>query len=103
VTTDELKPDEFNCEFVSAGPKNYAYRIVTLDDNRAPKSGCKIRGITLNYSTIQTINFDVMRDMILKHLPTTVTVHIDHKIKRKRQCDACVKIITEPEDEIYRI
>jgi hypothetical protein len=98
--TDELKPDEHISEFISAGPKNYAYRIVTRDGT---KTVCKIRGITLNYSTIQTIDFDVMRDMILNDQPTTVTVHTEHKIKRKRQGDACIKIITEPEDKIYRI
>jgi hypothetical protein len=27
---------------------------------------CKVRGITLNYSASQLVNFDVMKDMILR-------------------------------------
>ena len=36
----------------------------------------------------------------------TVTVHIEHKIKRKRKSGGgggIVSIVTEPEDKIYRI
>jgi hypothetical protein len=99
--TDELRPDEFIDEFISGGPKNYAYRIVTRDGSRMPKTVCKIRGVTLNYRTVQTINFYVIRDMILKEQPATVVVHTEHKIKRKRRPNggnACVTIVTEPED-----
>ena len=34
-----------------------------------------------------------------------MTVHAEHKIKRKRKCGggAVVSIITEPEDKMYRI
>jgi hypothetical protein len=46
--TDELKSDEYIAEFIGAGPKNYAYRIVTRDGSRAPHTVCKIRGVTLN-------------------------------------------------------
>jgi hypothetical protein len=44
--------------------------------------------------------------MILNELPSTVTVHTEHKMKWKRQADggdAFVKIVTEPEDKIYSI
>ena len=46
--TSELKPYEIISEFVSAGPKNYAYTI--LDTTNTLKTVCKVRGITLNYN-----------------------------------------------------
>lgn len=104
--TDELKSDEFIDEFLGGGPKNYAYRIVTRDGSRTPHTVCKIRGVTLNYSSLQSVNFDVIRAMILKDQPTTVVVHTARKMKRKKRTDgggACVTIVTEPEAKIYRI
>ena len=63
--TSELKPGFHIEEFVSGGPKIYAYRIVgPVKGNR--ETVCKVRGITLNYSASQTINFDVMKAMILR-------------------------------------
>ena len=68
---------------------------------------CKVRGITLNHSTSQLVNFDVIRDMILKTGRTTpddvVTVHTDKKIKRKTGKDGGVQILSEAEDKIYRV
>ena len=42
----ELKPSEFLVEFLSGGPKNYAYKLIT---NEGEKTVRKVRGITLNY------------------------------------------------------
>ena len=100
--TSELKPGFHIEEFVSGGPKNYAYRIVDpVTGNR--ETVCKVRGITLNYSASQTVNFDVMKALILRGDDTeTVTVHTEHKIKRKR-ADGRINIVTEPEDKIYRV
>jgi hypothetical protein len=75
--TNELQPGEFIEEFVSGGPKNYAYRVVGVGTD-ASKTVCKVRGITLNYSASQLVNFDVIRDMILKTgepTPAVVTAH----------------------------
>ena len=86
---------------MSGGPKYYAYRIVE------PLTGlretmCKIRGITLNYSASQTVNFDVIKALVLRGDHTeTVTVHTERKIKRKR-ADGKIHIVTEPEDKTYR-
>jgi hypothetical protein len=97
--SSELKPYEMITEFVSAGPKNYAYTI--LDTRNTVKTVCKVRGITLNYNASQLLNFDVIKDMILNQEPFhTVTVHTEHKIKRKRNLkEGIVSIITEPEDK----
>ena len=109
--TNELQPGEFIEEFVSGGPKNYAYRVVgggTVTTKTHRKTVCKVRGITLKYSISQLVKFDVIRDMILKTGRTTpdddlVTVHTDKKIKRKRGKDGRFQILSEVEDKIYRV
>ena len=80
--TSELQPSEFIEEFVCGGPKKYAYKIVNImKDER--KTICKVRDITLNYNASQLVNFDVIRDMILKEGPVA-TVHTAKKIKLKK-------------------
>jgi hypothetical protein len=50
--TSELKPDQYIEEFVSRGPKNYAYMTV-VPVAGCRKTVCKVRGITLNYTAAQ--------------------------------------------------
>jgi len=67
---------------------------------------CKVRGITLKYSAGQIVNFERLKQMILKGTETdTVTVHTARKIKRKRGIDGDgrVQIVIGPEDKIYRV
>jgi hypothetical protein len=59
-----MKPDEIISEVVCAGPKNYAYRTVNTKTAEC-KTGCKVRGITLNYHASQLVNFAKMKEMIL--------------------------------------
>ena len=58
---DELNGDHIT-EFVSGGPKNYAYRT------ERGKTECKVRGFTLNVRGKETLNFDSMRRTILNVL-----------------------------------
>ena len=81
--TSELRPTEYVSEFVSGGPKNYAYKKVDTVKARTDTI-CKVRGITLNYSAKQLVNFDVIKDMILGLGEPTVMVNTE-KIKRKRK------------------
>jgi len=70
-------------QFTCGGPKNYAHRVVDTV-TRASRTVCKVRGITLNYRTSKLVNFDAIRDMILKGDETPVrNVHTQNKIKRK--------------------
>jgi len=102
--TNELGKGEYIDEFVSGGPKNYAYKVCNRDITQAAKTVCKVRGITLNYTAMRIVNFDVIREMILKGTPETVTVHTAKKIKRKRDdSTACLAVVSEPEDKIYRL
>ena len=65
--TNELQPGELIDEFVSGGKQNYAYRLVNITYTaKASKNVCEVRGIPLNYSGSQLVNFDVIKDMILK-------------------------------------
>ena len=104
--TSELKPHETIAEFVSGGSKNYAYTIIDTRNaaNQTKKTVCKVRSITLNYAS-QLVNVDVIKDMILdQETSYRVTVHTEHKIKRKRNLrEGIVSIITEPEDKIYSV
>src|SRR5215468_2580437 len=77
--TNELGEGEFIEEFVSGGPKNYAYKVRNRDLTKVPKTVCKVRGITLNYTAMQLVNFDVIRGMILKGTPRNS--HSSHRQK----------------------
>jgi hypothetical protein len=91
--TSELKPSESIVEYVSGGPKNYSYRVIDTVTGRS-KTVCKVRGITLNYNNLQTVNFDVMKSMILGMEEEAVNVHTEKKIKRKRTGGGTVSIVT---------
>jgi hypothetical protein len=80
----ELKPCEFVVEFVSGMPKSYAYKLVNSTTDEC-KTVCFLRGITLNYTAKQLVNFVVIRDMILNSGPyEVVMIHTGKKVKRKR-------------------
>ena len=55
--TDELGNGEYIVEFVSGGPKIYAYK--TNKNNET----CKVTEFTLKYKNGQLINFDSMKDI----------------------------------------
>jgi len=100
--TSELRSTEYISEFVSGGPKYYAYKEIDTETVRAT-TVCEVQGISLNYSAKQFVNFDVNRDMVLEAgVEPTVTVNKWKKIKRKRM-DGTVAIVTEPEYKTYGI
>jgi hypothetical protein len=79
--TSELKPGVYIAEYAGAGPKNYAYRTMNPATGEG-KTVCKECGITLNYNASQIVNFDTIKEMILKgDEQETVTVHTQKKIK----------------------
>jgi len=100
--TSELRLTEYVSEFVSGGPKNYSYTVIDTVKGRAA-TVCKVRGITLNYSAKQLVNFDVIKAMILGTGEPKLTVHTEKKIKRKRNGGVLWTLFTEPEDKMYRI
>jgi len=97
----ELKKDEIIVEVVCAGPKHYAYKTYNSATGES-KIVCKVRGIRLNYSASQLVNFDKIKDMILNKDDETVIVRTENKIKRKKIYGG-VHLISEPEDKTYRV
>ena len=65
--TDELSHGDYIVEFVSTGPKSYAYR--TLHG----KVCVKVKGFTLNFENAQRINFDTLRDLALRTISSVET------------------------------
>ena len=63
--TDELDGHYIE-EFVSAGPKNYAYRLETGQET------CKVRGFTLNFANSQKVNFDAVKQCVFDQKQTIV-------------------------------
>ena len=78
--TDEV-PDNRIIEFVTGGPKNYAYKIARPDKD-GNTTICKVRGITLNYKNSLIINFDTIKDMVINNGDDVKTVRDDYKITR---------------------
>ena len=80
--TDELNGDHIT-KSVSGGPKNYAYRTA------GGKFETKVLGITLNHTTAQKINPEVIRALVYLHTEcdteAKVTVDIPFKIMRDRK------------------
>ena len=74
--TIELNDNDWIVVFVSAGPKNYAYKT------HQGKTCCKVRGITLNFMASEKVNFETMVDLVEKQDGSTITVHNPHKITR---------------------
>ena len=83
--TDELGGKHI-VEFVSAGPKNYAYR---LNDETVC---CKVKGFTLNHENAKNVNFDSMcSEVFLWHFfrsSASLSIENPRQICRdpKRQC-----------------
>ena len=90
-------PDSKIIEFVTDGPKNYAYKIA-----RPGKDGnttiCKVRGITLNYKNSLTINFDTTKDIVIDNRDDVKTVRDDFKITRDHK-----RLLTVHQDKDCRI
>ncbi|CAM9215636.1 unnamed protein product, partial [Heterosigma akashiwo] len=55
----ELKESDWITEFVSSGPKSYAYKTKSGKDDC-----CKVKGFQLNYANQLKINFDTMKEYV---------------------------------------
>lgn len=74
--TDELPPNDHIVEFVSAGPKNYGYRL------NSDKTVVKVRGFTLNYKNGQTINLESMKTLVVENPLEVLEIVEERKICR---------------------
>lgn len=58
LTNELKKPDDFITEFVSGGPKNYAYKTFLGEQV------CKVKGFSFNDVNSQIINFSTMLQLV---------------------------------------
>lgn len=99
---DEL-PGDHIIEFVSGGPKNYAYQTYK------GKGDCKVRGITLNNHGSTFVNFDVLRqnvrDDLRSPLPSGEARHVNVPVPYKITRDASEYTLHTDTDQskIYRV
>ena len=106
--TNEIKPvqidnvlhEDWIVEFVAAGAKNYAYKT------KHGKQECKVRGFTLNVHGQASLNFDVMKDLILAEIlepepePRLIPITNPHKIHRIAESK---QLETRPETKQYKL
>ena len=60
--TSELNEDDYITKFVSGSAKNYGYLT------KQGKSCCKVRQFTLNYRGSWYLNYEVMKQNVLKEI-----------------------------------
>jgi hypothetical protein len=65
--TNEID-DGYIDEFVSAGPKNYAYKLST------GKTHCTIKGFTQNHLTSLKLNYDTIKDIVCENQEKKIVV-----------------------------
>jgi hypothetical protein len=97
--TDELEefgPQSFIREFVSGGPKNYAFSVFCPATGKCTNK-CKVKGITLNYENSKVVNFTAFRRMILEDA-TPLHVHSPKKIKKHGGV-----VVSEAETKEYKV
>ena len=93
--TNELETGEHIIEFVSGGPKNYAYKT-----NKGNET-CKVRGFTLNFTNSQLINFESVKNLLIDPSEkSTITVTNPHKICRDK---GKRKLYNREEEKNYRM
>lgn len=74
--TNEIDPKEGDYieEFVSGGPKNYAYKLNT------GVTHCVVKGFSLNYIADQKINFDSLLDIVSNDELFNQTISVDQLV-----------------------
>lgn len=91
--TDELADGDYITEFVSIGPKSYAYRT------KEGKEELKVKGITLSYKTKRKIDFDCLVEMTVNPLkkvktqPLQFIINPNHTISTKQFLEDDGKVV----------
>ena len=83
--TDELEHYGYGTyidEFVSGGPKNYAYSTVTPNSEEKHVT-IKVKGMSINSSNKELISFQKLKGMVVDGA-APVVVHYPHKIHRTK-------------------
>ena len=95
--TDELNGNHI-VEFVSAGPKNYSYKL----DNGL--CHCKVKGFTLNHQASKKLNFEKLyEEVFLWHFNKSTTNTIISTSNRIRRNPLNQSIFNKHENKKYRV
>lgn len=101
--TDQLAEDygenSFCTEFVSAGSKNYAFKVAVGGDLNNIKTVIKVRGISINSSCTDIVTFDNLKDMVLSKDHKQNTIHIPAQIARLPGW----RIVTRPSSKKWQV
>ncbi|KAJ8914447.1 hypothetical protein NQ315_011388 [Exocentrus adspersus] len=89
-------PNSYITEFVSGGPKNYAFKVFSTS-SQTEEIVCKVKGISLNYDASQVINFDTIRSMVLSNDTEPVYI-ISNNIERTKHHE----VISRTQTKMYR-
>ena len=92
--TSELSENDHIVEFVSGGPKQYAYKTLKGDQV------CKIRGFSLNYKNSSIVHFDALKDYVQNVQPYRLTTLVNPS-KIVRNTDL-YEIVSRQEGKLYR-
>lgn len=100
--TDELEcfgVGSYITEFVSGGPKNYAYKVFSTN-TKTEEAVCKVKGIRITYETNKLINFDAIRNLILNNddQEDRILVKSNSILRTKNH-----EVVTVPTEKTYRI
>ena len=90
--TNELDADDHITEFVSTGPKAYAYKT------RLGNTTTKLKGFTLNHMNSQQVNFEAMKKLVMDGGCVTT-------VNPSKICRNTVKsiIYSVHEEKVYRM
>ncbi|KAK3915759.1 putative DNA polymerase [Frankliniella fusca] len=95
---DDYGPGSVATHFLAAGAKNYGYKVAVGGSLNNIKTIVKIRGISINSSCSDTVNFENLRSMIRGESERTV-VNIPAQIARVSKW----RIVTRPSSKIWRV
>ena len=93
--TDELNGDTIE-QFISAGPKQYAYRLA-----QSGGTVCKVRGFTLNFSASKKINFDSMKSLVMNEGPRRIVVQDDRIVRDMTKLEIHNKVGTKVYQQVF--
>jgi len=84
--TNEIKDELHIEEFVSAGPKNYAYKL------NNGKTHCTIKGFTQNHLTSLQLTYDAIKAIVCENQDKKITVDQLKFVKNKQEWSIKTKI-----------
>ena len=83
---DEIEndyPGGYIVEFVSTGPKSYGYRVRLPDGST--KTHLKLKGIRQNVSTLEELNYDTLKKLVVEKPEDPVVIVHDKDIRIEKR------------------